>query len=179
MSSRFRWFTLTRALAAACASVATAATLVAQGATGSVKGKITDAANGQPIRSAQVFVVGTRVGANVVDHIVAAREEKGRFVDFNDFMADCDRVLTDLELDGVLQVADFHPRYQFAGTQPDDISNFTNRAPYPTLHLLREDSVDKAVAAFPDASLIYERNMEVLEALGREGWEALGVGGHI
>ena len=63
MSSRFRWFTLTRALAAACASVATAATLVAQGATGSVKGKITDAANGQPLRSAQVFVVGTRVGA--------------------------------------------------------------------------------------------------------------------
>ena len=101
------------------------------------------------------------------------------FLAFNDFLFDCDSVLASMALEGVLQIADFHPRYQFAGTQPDDISNFTNRAPYPTLHLLREDSVDKAVAAFPDASLIYERNMEVLEALGREGWEALGVGGHI
>ena len=95
------------------------------------------------------------------------------FLDFNDFLADCDEVLIALELDGVLQVADFHPRYQFGGVPEDDISNFTNRAPYPTLHLLREESMDKAVAAFPDASLIYERNVEVLEALGREGWEAL------
>jgi hypothetical protein len=95
------------------------------------------------------------------------------FLDFNEFLFDCDSVLVSMELEGVLQIADFHPRYQFAGTQPDDISNFTNRAPYPTLHLLREESIDKAVAAFPDASLIYERNVEVLEALGREGWEGL------
>ena len=96
------------------------------------------------------------------------------FLDFNEFLFDCDSVLLSMELEGVLQIADFHPRYQFAGTQADDISNFTNRAPYPTLHLLREESIDKAVAAFPDASLIYERNMQVLEALGREGWKALG-----
>ena len=96
------------------------------------------------------------------------------FLEFNEFLFDCDSVLLSMELEGVLQIADFHPRYQFAGTQPDDISNFTNRAPYPTLHLLREESIDKAVAAFPDASLIYERNMQVLEALGREGWKALG-----
>jgi hypothetical protein len=95
------------------------------------------------------------------------------FLDFNEFLFDCDSVLVSMELEGVLQIADFHPRYQFAGTQPDDISNFTNRAPYPTLHLLREESIDKAVAAYPDASLIYERNVEVLEALGREGWEGL------
>ena len=95
------------------------------------------------------------------------------FLDFNEFLFDCDSVLLSMELEGVLQIADFHPRYQFAGTQPDDISNFTNRAPYPTLHLLREESIDKAVAAYPDASLIYERNVEVLEALGREGWEGL------
>ena len=97
------------------------------------------------------------------------------FLDFNEFLFDCDSVLLSMELEGVLQIADFHPRYQFAGTQPDDISNFTNRAPYPTLHLLREESIDKAVAAFPDASLIYERNMQVLEALGKEGWEDLGL----
>ena len=98
------------------------------------------------------------------------------FLDFNEFLFDCDSVLLSMELEGVLQIADFHPRYQFAGTEPDDISNFTNRAPYPTLHLLREESIDKAVAAFPDASLIYERNMQVLEELGREGWEGLEIG---
>ena len=97
------------------------------------------------------------------------------FSAFNEFLFDCDSVLVSMALEGVLQIADFHPRYQFAGTQPDDISNFTNRAPYPTLHLLREESIDKAVAAFPDASQIYERNVQVLEALGREGWEALGL----
>ena len=95
------------------------------------------------------------------------------FLEFNEFLFDCDSVVASMELEGVLQIADFHPRYQFAGIQPDDISNCTNRAPYPTLHLLREESIDKAVEAFPDASLIYERNMQVLEDLGREGWEAL------
>jgi hypothetical protein len=97
------------------------------------------------------------------------------FLDFNDFLADCDDVLMDLELDGVLQVADFHPHYQFGGTEVDDIENFTNRTPYPTLHLLREASIDKAVEAYPDASLIFERNIEVLNKLGHAGWEALGI----
>ncbi len=97
------------------------------------------------------------------------------FLDFNDFLSGCDAVLQDLALDGVLQVADFHPRYQFGGVPEDDISNFTNRTPYPTLHLLRESSIDKAVAAYPDASLIFERNIEVLNTLGHEGWQALGV----
>ena len=96
------------------------------------------------------------------------------FLAFNDFLDEADAVLQELDLEGELQVASFHPEFQFADTEPDDISNFTNRAPYPTLHLLREESIDKAVAAFPDASLIYERNMQVLEALGREGWKALG-----
>jgi len=97
------------------------------------------------------------------------------FLDFNDFLADCDDVLMDLELDGVLQVADFHPHYQFGGTDVDDIENFTNRTPYPTLHLLREASLDKAVEAYPDASLIFERNIEVLNKLGHAGWKALGI----
>ncbi len=97
------------------------------------------------------------------------------FLDFNDFLGDCDDVLVDLELDGVLQVADFHPQYQFGGTDVDDIENFTNRTPYPTLHLLREASIDKAVEAYPDASLIFERNMEVLNKLGHAGWQALGI----
>jgi hypothetical protein len=98
------------------------------------------------------------------------------FLDFNDFLAEADQALVDLELDGVLQIASLHPQYQFAGTDVDDITNFTNRSPYPTLHLLREDSIDRAVAAFPDAEAIYEVNMRTMERLGPEGWEALGVG---
>jgi hypothetical protein len=97
------------------------------------------------------------------------------FLDFNDFLADCEDVLVDLELDGVLQVADFHPNYQFGGTEEDDVENFTNRTPYPTLHLLREASLDKAVEAYPDASLIFERNIEVLNTLGHAGWTQLGI----
>ena len=92
------------------------------------------------------------------------------FEDFNDFLELADAAVEDLDLDGVLQVASFHPRFQFADTEPDDITNATNRSPYPTLHLLREDSVDRAVAAFPEAESIFERNMETLEKLGAKGW---------
>jgi hypothetical protein len=95
------------------------------------------------------------------------------FEDFNDFLELADAAVEDLELDGVLQVASFHPRFQFADTEPDDITNATNRSPYPTLHLLREDSVDRAVAAFPEAEAIFERNMATLERLGSPGWDAL------
>ena len=98
------------------------------------------------------------------------------FLDFNDFLADADQALVDLELDGVLQIASLHPQYQFAGTRADDVTNFTNRAPYPTLHLLREDSIDRAVAAFPNAESIYEVNMRTMEHLGPEGWAALDLG---
>jgi hypothetical protein len=98
------------------------------------------------------------------------------FLDFNDFVALADDALVDLELDGVLQIAGLHPDYQFAGTRADDITNFTNRSPYPTLHLLREDSIDRAVDAFPQAETIYERNMDTMEKLGPTGWVALGVG---
>ncbi|MEP6503133.1 MAG: DUF1415 domain-containing protein [Betaproteobacteria bacterium] len=95
------------------------------------------------------------------------------FEDFNDFLELADAALEDMNLDGILQVASFHPRFQFADTEPDDITNATNRAPYPTLHLLREESVDRAVAAFPEAEAIFERNMETLEKLGAQGWAAV------
>lgn len=98
------------------------------------------------------------------------------FLDFNDFLALADRALADLDLDGVLQIASLHPEYQFAGTSTDDITNYTNRSPYPTLHLLREESIDRAVAAFPDPESIFEVNMKTMEQLGAEGWAALNVG---
>jgi len=83
-----------------------------------------------------------------------------------------------LGLAGTLQVASFHPQFQFAGTDADDVTNCTNRAPYPTLHLLREASIDRAVSVFPEAETIFERNMEVLEEMGMAGWLALDVGPH-
>ena len=95
------------------------------------------------------------------------------FEDFNDFLELADAAVEDLDLDGVLQVASFHPQFQFADTEPDDITNATNRSPYPTLHLLREESVDRAVAAFPEAEAIFERNMATLEKLGPQGWAAV------
>ena len=98
------------------------------------------------------------------------------FLDFNDFLDRADRLLRKMRLDGIFQIASFHPQFQFADAAPDDISHFTNRAPYPVLHLLREESIDRAVAAFPDAALIYEHNMETLRALGQAGWQALDVG---
>lgn len=97
------------------------------------------------------------------------------FLDFNDFLAHADALLVALELDEDYQIADFHPQYQFGGTNPDEMGNFTNRSPYPTLHLLREDSIDKAVEAFPEADAIFGANIQTLETLGRAGWDALGV----
>ena len=96
------------------------------------------------------------------------------FEPFNDFLEIADRVVEEHGLEGVLQIASFHPLFQFADTEPDDISNYTNRAPFPILHLLREASIERAVAAFPDAAHIYERNIETLQKLGLAGWQALG-----
>jgi hypothetical protein len=96
------------------------------------------------------------------------------FLQFNDFLGLVDDVVTEHDLDGVIQVASFHPQFQFEGVEPDDISNATNRAPYPMLHLLREDSVERAVASDAgDADAIVERNIATLQALGHEGWRAL------
>lgn len=97
----------------------------------------------------------------------------GDFHDYNQFLDLADAAVKELELDGILQVASFHPDYQFADSAPDDIANVSNRAPYPTLHLLREASVDRAVAAFPEADRIFERNIETLRRLGHAGWAAL------
>ncbi len=97
------------------------------------------------------------------------------FLDFNDFLDEADAVLQELDMEGEFQVASFHPDFQFADTEPDDITNYTNRSPYPTLHLIREASIDRAVEAFPQAEMIYEANMATMEKLGHEGWKKLDV----
>lgn len=93
------------------------------------------------------------------------------FLEYNDCLFFADRMLKQLRVEGELQIASFHPRYQFEGSEADDIENYTNRAPYPILHLLREASIERAVDAFPDAADIYERNQDTLRRLGLEGWE--------
>ena len=95
------------------------------------------------------------------------------FAEFNDFLDEADQLLDAMDLTGIIQVASFHPRYQFAGSEDDDMGNATNRSPYPTLHLLREESVERAVEAFPEADKIFEANIRTLEALGSEGWAEL------
>lgn len=95
------------------------------------------------------------------------------FLDYNDFLSVADNLLEDLELDGEIQIASFHPDYQFADAAADDIENYTNRSPYPILHLLREASIERAVDAFPEAEMIFEKNMETLRKLGHEGWQKL------
>ena len=97
------------------------------------------------------------------------------FLDFNDFLEIAEGVVEEHGLEGVIQLASFHPRFQFDGTEPDDISNYTNRAPFAILHLLREESVERAVEAFPDADAIFEANIQTLEKLGHVGWKSLGL----
>ena len=97
------------------------------------------------------------------------------FLDYNDFLELADAALAAEALEGEIQVASFHPHYQFAGTQPEDIDNYSNRSPYPMLHLLREASIARAVAAFPEAGEIFERNIETLRRLGHDGWRRLWV----
>lgn len=92
---------------------------------------------------------------------------------FNDFLNVVDDVVAEHELEGVIQVAPFHPAFQFEGTQPDDVTNCTNRSPFPTLHLLREDSVERALESGEDADSIVERNQARLRELGPAGWQAL------
>jgi uncharacterized protein len=98
------------------------------------------------------------------------------FIEFNGFLGEADRLLRRMRLQGILQIASFHPLYEFADTPGDDITNFTNRAPYPTLHLLRESSMARAVQAFPEADQIFDKNRQMLRELGAAGWAALGVG---
>jgi hypothetical protein len=95
------------------------------------------------------------------------------FIEYNDFLEVCEAAILEQGLEGVLQVASFHPQYQFAGTKSEDIENYTNRSPYPMLHLLREASVERAVAAVPDPDEIYRRNIRTLRELGHAGWQRL------
>jgi hypothetical protein len=97
----------------------------------------------------------------------------GDFLDYNDFLDVAEAAVDELALGGEIQIASFHPQYQFAGSAPEDVENCSNRSPYPMLHLLREASVERAVAAHPDIERIPQKNIETLRRLGRKGWDRL------
>jgi uncharacterized protein len=95
------------------------------------------------------------------------------FAQYIEFLGVAEAAVAEMGLEGELQLASFHPHYQFAGTEAGDLSNATNQSPYPCLHLLREDSIEQAVEAFPEPEAIFENNLATLEKLGRAGWQAL------
>ena len=97
------------------------------------------------------------------------------FLDYNEFLGEAEALLARMDLDGVVQIASFHPRYQFAGEDPGDMSHFTNRSPFPMLHLLREASVERAVSSGENAATIVARNLKTVRSLGPEGWRRLGL----
>ncbi len=98
------------------------------------------------------------------------------FFDYNQFLDIAERLLVEMKLEGVYQLASFHPDYQFAGTATGDAENFTNRSPYPLLHILREASLERSIAAYPDVEQIPVRNIEKMKSLGREKLQALLLG---
>lgn len=95
------------------------------------------------------------------------------FFDYNEFLNLADGLLRQMDLEGVYQVASFHPGYQFGSTEPADAENYTNRSPYPLLHLIREDSLERAIAAYPDIDQVPVRNVELMNELGADKLKAL------
>ena len=108
--------------------------------------------------------------------LLIAPDALAEFLEFNDFLSHANRLLAKRGYEGVFQIASLHPHYEFADSQPDDVANFTNRSPYPTLHILREESIDRAVKAFPHAESIFQANIDTMRRIERSGWDALDVG---
>jgi len=121
----------------------------------------------------ELALIGERPSAELETTLLVHPGVLNDFDDYNDFLGIADLALRMHGLEGSVQIASFHPDYQFADSEPDDIENYTNRAPYPILHILRESSIDAAVAAMPDTDAIYERNMQTLRKLGLDGWQAV------
>ena len=141
-----------------------------------VRIKVSDADNIDDLREElgeEMLLLRDTPAVEIDTTLIVLPSVLGDFFDYNDFLDDADALLAALELEGVLQVASFHPEYQFAGTEFDDAGNNTNRAPYPVLHLLREESLDRAVAAYPEPDTIIERNIKTMDALGNDGYRKL------
>ena len=89
------------------------------------------------------------------------------FANYSGFLELCNLLIAELDLEGVVQIASFHPDYQFAENEAEDVTNYTNRSPYPMLHLLRESSVTRALESFPNSENIVNRNISLMKAMGK------------
>lgn len=119
--------------------------------------------------AAELRLLAASAPARVETTLLIHPQVLGDFLDYNDFVGVVERILGKLRLRGTIQVATFHPRYRFAGTEPDAAENYTNRSPYPMLHLLRETSVSEAAAGGAgEGRKIPRRNIEVMRDLGGE-----------
>ena len=145
-------------------------------AKGRVRYVVSEATETQALRRDLIDELRTLAAApadQIETTLLIATQVLQDFDDYNAFLTDADGAVAELHLRGVLQVASFHPQYRFAGSAPDDVSNATNRSPYATLHLIREASIERAVAAFPEADAIFEANIATMRDLGAVGWAAL------
>jgi hypothetical protein len=131
-----------------------------------------DAAEAMADLKAELAFLAAADAAEIDTTLLAVPHALADFSDYNDALYSAEKLLKRMRLGGILQIASFHPDYQFDGSEPGDVENYTNRAPYPVFHLLREDSVERAVEAYPDTDAIYERNQERLRELGVAGWQA-------
>lgn len=145
-----------------------------------VKGQVRIVVSDASTESALLHTLGEELlhlrdtpAAEVDTTLIVHPEVLNDFYEYNDFLEQADALLDSMDLVGDIQVASFHPQYQFADTELDDASNNTNRAPFPILHLLREDSVSRAVEAYPEPDSIIERNIATMTDLGNGGFDAL------
>jgi uncharacterized protein len=143
-----------------------------------IRYEVSDAQTPEALLADLTRALQTLAAANPADvetTLLIHPQALGDFLDYNDFLDIADAAVEELGLTGTIQVASFHPHYRFADTEPDAIENYSNRSPYPMLHLLREESVERAVAEFADAGRIPDRNIETLRRIGHDGWRRLGL----
>lgn len=132
---------------------------------------VTDAADAESLRTVLAEELRFLAAAPLDDVETTLLIHPGvleQFADYCDFLPAADQLIRSLRLEGVLQIASFHPEFQFADSRPDDVENYTNRSPYPLLHLLREESVSKVAGSTEEMLKIPQRNAQLLRQMGRE-----------
>lgn len=116
---------------------------------------------------AELSLLESKPASEIETTIIAISEMLGDFADYNDFLDLAEGLLDRFGWEGQFQIASFHPDYQFDGTGAEDAENYTNRSPWPALHLLREDSLEQAVDSHPDPEQIPDRNIAAMNAMGQ------------
>ena len=139
-----------------------------------VRFQVTEVRTGDQLLSAlQAELEFLNVDSSVETTLLIHTQVLQNFYDYNQFLDDADNLLVQMELDGVYQIASFHPDYQFGGTDPNDVENYSNRSPYPMLHIIREESLERIIDEYPGVDQIPTRNIEHLNNLGKDKMQSL------